>query len=118
MLGVVVQQSAGKRDDRADAVIGEAVVDAAVLAAGRDESAPAQTREMVGDVRLRLTEQPDELADRALLRGDQLDHPQARAIAEDAEVLRQQIGLGGSVWKTKRRVGTCDVHAPNDITDS
>ena len=41
VLGVVVQQRAAELDDGGHAFVGEAIVDCAVLAAGRDEPAPA-----------------------------------------------------------------------------
>jgi hypothetical protein len=54
--------------------------------------APAQAREVVGDLRLRLAGELDELADRALAVGKQLENPQSRPIAETEEVLRDDIG--------------------------
>ena len=66
MLGVVVEQRVGEVEHRDDARVGDPVVDGAVLAAGLDEAAPAQTGEMVGDLRLRLAEPLDQLTDREL----------------------------------------------------
>src|SRR3954447_7662632 len=61
VVGVVLQEAAGKLEQRGDAGIGERVVDAAVLAAGHDEAAPAQAGEVVGDFRLRLSGRGDDL---------------------------------------------------------
>ena len=116
MLFVVVQQRAAELDHLEDARIGEAVVDGAVLSAGLDEAAPTQAGEVVGDLRLGLIEQGDELADRALLLGDELKYAQPRAVAEHAEVLGEQVGLDGLGGEPEWGVGHRGVHDDDDIT--
>ena len=78
MLGVVAQQRACEREDLPDALIGEPVVDRAVLTGGRHETAPAQTRELIRHVGLAGLERFHELADRALPLAKQLEDPQPR----------------------------------------
>jgi cytochrome c biogenesis protein CcdA len=68
-----------------------------------DESAPAQTGEVVGDLQLRLAEALDQLADRQLaFRLQQLEDPKPDRVAESAEVLRDEIDRGGSGRKAER----------------
>jgi hypothetical protein len=70
-----------------------------VLSPRFDEAAPAQTGEMVRDLRLRLTEPLDQRADRELaLVAQKLEDPHPGRVAQSAEVLGNQIAAG-------RRVG-------------
>jgi len=96
---VVRQQRSAERDDFRDPIVGDPVVDAAVLAAGLDEPAPAQTGEMIRDLRLRHTHPLDDLPDRELTRAEHLvEHGQAVRVAERPEVLRDQVRRGRGRW--------------------
>src|SRR5439155_21292743 len=69
-----------------------------------DEAAPAQTGEMVRDLRLRYPQPLHELTNRQLpLVAQQLEDPQARRLAKPAEVLRDQIRLDRRLRQAKRR---------------
>ncbi len=63
MLLVVLEEGVREAEHVDDALVGDPVVDGALLAAGSDEAAPAQTGEMVRDLRLRESEACDEVAD-------------------------------------------------------
>jgi hypothetical protein len=56
-------------------LVGDAVVDRAVLAATVDEAAPAQAGEVARDLRLRLADQLNELADRPLACRKRFENP-------------------------------------------
>ena len=66
MFLVVLEQLVREVEDRDHSLVGDPVVDGAVLPAGVDESAPAKTGEVVGHLRLCDPEPGDELADRQL----------------------------------------------------
>ena len=52
MLGVVVQQSLREREHPQHALVGDPVVDGAVLTPCLDEAAPTKTSQMIRDLRL------------------------------------------------------------------
>ena len=109
MLLVVLEQRVREIEDPDHPLVGDPVVDGAVLPARVDKPAPAQTGEMVGDLRLCDPEPLDELADRqfALLL-QQLEDVQPRRIAEAAEVLRDEIAPGRGLRETEGRgLGNC-----------
>src|SRR5215218_4115356 len=62
LVDMVVQQPLGQVQRRGDPLVGRAVVDDPVLAAGGDEPAPAQAGQVVGDRGLRLAELAGHLA--------------------------------------------------------
>jgi len=111
MISVGVQQRTAELNDCADALVRQAVVDGAVLAACGHEAAPAQAGEMVRDLRLRLAELLGELSDRALSLGHELEDAQPGAVPEHAEVLRQQVGLDGRDGQPERRISKRSLHA-------
>jgi hypothetical protein len=75
-----------------------------VLAAGLDEAAPAKAGEVVGDLRLGDPEAVDELADRELaLLAEELEDAKAGRVAQAAEVLGDEIGLGRGGGQSKGR---------------
>jgi len=103
VLGVVVQKRLCKVEHLDDALVGDPVVDGAMLAAGLDEAAPAQTGEMVGDLRLWLAEPLHQLTDRELtLVAQQLENAHSGRIAEPAEVLRDQVAAHRRCGKAER----------------
>src|SRR5687767_14627178 len=63
VVGVLLEQRAGELEHLDDAHIRDLVVDAAMLAAADHEAAPAQARQMIRDLRLRLPGRRDQLAD-------------------------------------------------------
>jgi hypothetical protein len=63
---VVLEQRVRELEHRDHPLVGDPVVDGAVFPARVDETAPAKTGEMVGDLRLRDPEPRDELSDREL----------------------------------------------------
>jgi hypothetical protein len=112
VLGVVVEQRVRKIEDLDDALVGDPVVNGAVLAAGLDEAAPAQTGEMGGDLRLRQSEPLDQLADRELnLVAEQLENAHSGRIAEPAEVLGDKIAAHGRFGKADG-ASTTDTESP------
>ena len=103
MVGVVVEQRLRKLEHLDHALVGDPVVDGAVLAAGLDEAAPAQAGEMVGDLRLRLPQPLDQGADRQLaFVAQQLEDADAGRVAEPTEVLRDQVAARGRLGQTER----------------
>ena len=103
MVGVVVEQRVPEVEHLHDALVGDPVVDRAVLAPCRDEAAPAQPGEVVRDLRLRLAEPVNELADRQLaLVAQQFEDANAGRVAQPAEVLRDQVAAGGRCGQTER----------------
>ncbi len=108
MLGVVLEHGACQVEHLDDAAVGDPVVDDPVLPAGGDEAAPAQTREMVGDLRLGEPEAVGKLADRELvLLAQQLEDAKPSRVAEAPEVLRDEVvpdrGFGESEWSKLRQ---------------
>ena len=96
MLCVVVQQRVRQVDHPHDSLVGDPVVDDAMLAPCLDEAAPAQAGEMVRHLRLRRPEPIDQLSHRQLaLVAQQLEDANARGVAEPAEVLRDQVAAYG-----------------------
>ena len=117
MLGVVVQQRPAELDDGRDALVGQPVIDAPVLAPGHHEAAPTQAGEVVRDLRLGLIEELDELADPPLAFRNELQDPEPGAIAEDAEVLGEQIAFSESGREPEGGVRKWGFH-PVDDTES
>ena len=90
-------QGVGQVDHVRHPLVSEPVEDPLAPTLGADEAAPAQRREVVGDLGLRLLERRHQLAHGALLVAQQRQDSQPGGIAEAAEVLRQQVHV--------RRVG-------------
>jgi len=105
MLGVAFEQFVREPDDRRDAPVCNAVVDDPVLAPRLDEAAPAETGEMVRDLRLAGSEQPDELADRVLALEEELEDPKPGGVTEGAKVLREDLRprrlVGETEWSVR-----------------
>ena len=88
MVLVFPEEFARERDELRHSLIGDSVVDRAVLAASFDEAAPAQAGEMVGNVRLSDAEPLDEPVHGELtVVGQGRQDPQSDRIGEYAEVL-------------------------------
>ena len=104
MFLVVFEQRVCQLEHCDHPLVGDPVVDGAVLAVRVDEAAPAKTGEVVGHLRLCDPEPLDELADGQLaLLLEQLEDAQSRRIAETAEVLGDEIGPGRGVGKSEGR---------------
>lgn len=108
MLRVVLEQRTCQVEHLDDALVGDPVVDDPVLPAGGDEAAPAQTSEVVGDLRLGEPEALHEAPDRELtLLAQQLEDSKPGRVAEAPEVLRNEVGpgrgLGKSEWSKLRQ---------------
>jgi len=117
VLGVVREQRSTQAEQLGHAVVGDAVVDVGVAALARHESAPAQARQMVGDLRLGLPEALHEVADRQLaVLVEQLQHAHPRGIRQDREVLGDEVGLGGDVRQHEWHVERGARHAGDRIT--
>ena len=68
-----------------------------------DETAPAQTGEVVRNLRLRLAEPLHQLSDRQLaLVAQELEDPHACQVAQAAEILRDEIAANGRLGETER----------------
>jgi alkylmercury lyase len=91
VVGVVLQERVGEIEHLEDALVGDAVVDRAVLAARVDEAAPAQAGEMRRDLRLGGGDELDQLPDGALAVSERLENPNASRVAEAAEVLGDDV---------------------------
>ena len=112
MIDVVSEQRLGQLQHRPHPPIGYPVVDGAPLAARFDKAAPAQTRQMVGNLRLRQPESLDQLADCQLtLSLKQFKDPKPYRIAQAPEVLRNQIGWHRRRWQPERRRTQGRAHA-------
>src|SRR5438067_7586130 len=93
----------GKVEHLDAAFVGDPVVDGAMLAPRLDEAAPAQTGEVVRDLRLRLAQPLDQLPHRQLsLVAQQLQNLHPRLVAETAEVLGDQVAAGRRFGQTER----------------
>src|SRR2546425_4727286 len=93
----------GKVEHLDDALVGDPVVDRAMLAPRLDEAAPTQTGEVVRDLRLRLAQPLDQLPHRQLsLVAQQLQNLHPRLVAETAEVLGDQVAAGRRLGQTER----------------
>lgn len=100
MLGVVREQRTCQVEHLSDALVGDPVVDDSVLPAGGDKAAPAQTGEVVGDLRLGEPEALHETPDRELaLLAQQLEDAKPGRVAKAPEVLRNEVGLGRCLGK-------------------
>jgi acyl-CoA reductase-like NAD-dependent aldehyde dehydrogenase len=96
VLGVC-EQRLREIEQLRDALVRDAVVDDAMLAPRLHKTAPAQAGEMIRDLRLRLPEARDELADRQLtLVAQQLEDAHPGRVAEAAEVLRDEVAVSRS----------------------
>jgi len=73
VLGVVREQRVREFEHFQHALVGDAVVDRAEVAARFDEAAPAQAGEVRGNLRLRRGDELDELADGALAVSERLE---------------------------------------------
>jgi hypothetical protein len=91
-LGVVGYQLLGDPQQGADAIVGQAVVDPAALAAGGDVAAVAQARQVVGNPPLRAARQLDKLRDALLAREEQLENQDPRRLVQAAKETRQHRG--------------------------
>jgi hypothetical protein len=103
MLRVISQQRAAKPEQFHDPRIRHAVANSAPLALRIDKPAPAQTRKMVGNLRLCLLDRNDKLAHRhltSLLK--ELKNANASRVAQPTKVLGYEIGLGRLIRKDKR----------------
>src|SRR5581483_9246583 len=108
VLLVLLEQAAGEGDDPRDTPVGDPVVDRAMVAARRDEAAPAKAREVVRNVGLGNCKTFDQLPDRELVLGlQQLDDPEPGRMGEDAEVLGEELGPGRRVRNVERRFCEC-----------
>lgn len=104
MFLVVLEQGVRELEDPDHAFVGDPVVDGAVLLACLDEAAPAQAGEVIGHLGLRDPEPFDELTDRELaVLLQQIQDPQPRRVAQAAEVLGDEVGLGRGLGKTEGR---------------
>jgi hypothetical protein len=93
VLGVVGKERVPEAERRLDPWIGDPVVVRAALPASLDETAPAETGEVVGDSRLRQAERLTEFSDAQLhVVAQELEDAEPARIAEAAKVLRQQVG--------------------------
>ena len=103
MFRVVGEYCSTEFDHLYDAFIGNAVVDAPLLAACHDESTPPQAREMTRNLRLWLSQPFDDLADGELpFVGQGFQDPQTCRVSETAEVLRDEVGLRRRLWQPER----------------
>ena len=103
VLCVVVQQRVREADHPHDSLVGDPVVDDAMLAPRVDEAAPAQAGEMVRHLRLRHAEPLDQFSHRQLaLVAQQLEDANAGEVAEAAEVLRDQVASDRCFRKAER----------------
>jgi hypothetical protein len=95
VLGVAGQQRSGQPHEVKHALVGDAVEDLGVAAFALDEATPAQAREVVGDLRLRLAQVLDELADGQLaVLVEHFQYAHARGVGQHREVLGEEVGLG------------------------
>lgn len=93
MLDVVGQERVAEPKQLLDAFIRDRIEDDPVLASRPDETAPAQTGEMIGDVRLTEPGPLDQLADPKLtFLLQQLEDSEAIRVSERPEILRDEIG--------------------------
>jgi hypothetical protein len=93
MLNVVGQERVTEPKKLLNAFVRDRVEDDPVLASRRNETAPAQTGEMIGDVRLTEPGPLDQLADPKLtFLLQQLEDSEAIRVPEGAEILRDEIG--------------------------
>jgi hypothetical protein len=105
VLLVSLEQLARQLDQPHHPRVRDPVVDGSVFAPSLHEPAPAQACQMVGDVRLCELQPTGELADRHLaLLGEEIEDAQPRAVREDAEVLGEELLLGGGIREAKRGV--------------
>lgn len=107
MLLVVLEQRVRELDDLRYPLVGDPVVDGAMVAAALDEAAPTKTGEVIGHLRLCEPEPRDELTDGELaLLLEQLEDAQPGRVAEATEVLGDEVcprrGLGKSEWRELR----------------
>src|SRR5215212_704466 len=109
VLRIVLEQFTREPEQLDDPRVGDRVVDVAMLAPGSDEPAPAQTRKMVRDLRLRLAGGGDQLAHGPLRLRHEPQDPQADRVAEGPEVLRQDVHgrrrsrqVEGDRWRRRR----------------
>ena len=106
MVGVVVQQPLGQVEHRGDPGVGQLVVDDPVLAAGGDEPAPAQAGQVVGDLGLGLAEPAGQVTGGQFSLGlEQPEDAQAGWVAQGAEVLGDQVGVGIAVSELASKPG-------------
>jgi len=92
MLAVVTEQRPSQLEEVIDAVVGDPVVDRSVLPARGDKSAPAQTGQVIRDLRLRRAYQRNQFADGRLPTNTQLvEDAKARGVAERAEVFGHEV---------------------------
>src|SRR6266851_209662 len=98
-LGDRGHRSQGPIQNAVKAVQDEPVNDLLASALGLHESAVPKTRQMRGHSRLRLLDCSDQLADRALMVLKELEDPEPRRIAQDAE----ETGGGGSIGRSQNR---------------
>lgn len=116
MLGVVSQQRASEREEPSNALIGDAVTNGPTLAMTVYEPAPPQTREVIGDLRLRLPHRGHQLTHRELTAGlKQLQDAHSRRIPQPTEVLRDKVSLGRGVRQNKR--GSGDLGHPTKVSE-
>jgi len=112
VLSVVLQDLPREHDEVGDSLVSHPVAHSAVLAAGHDEPAPAQTRQVIRDARLRETEVRHQLTHRVLAAREQLKDAKAGGVSESAEVLGERFVLGHGVREPPERgwQGCGDVH--------
>lgn len=103
MLGIVCEQATSERQHLGHPVIGDAVVDSAVLTPGEHEAAPTQAGKVFGDFRLRKPESVGQLADRKFLLFKLSNQTKTRRVAERPEVLGYQIERGRLLSDPERR---------------
>jgi hypothetical protein len=103
VLGVVLEQRVREAEHLEHPLVGDPVVDGAVLATAVDEAAPAQAGEVARNLRLRGADPLDQLADRALALGERLKYPQPGGVAEAAEVLGDDVDLDRLLGELERR---------------
>jgi hypothetical protein len=103
MVRVISQQRAPKLKQLRHPLISQAVAHHTPVTLRIDKPAPAQTRKMVGNLRLSLVDRGDELAHRHLTTFlEQAENPNASCVTEPAEVLRNKIRLGRLLGENKR----------------
>ena len=116
MLSVVCEQRRSQLEHRPHPLVRDPVIDGATVTAGRDETAPAQARKMVRDLRLRQSKPANELTDAQLtFAAKQFEDPQPDRVTQPAEVLRDQIARQRHRGKPERGRAKRSTHAGSYI---
>src|SRR2546426_12108529 len=104
VLLVVLEQRVRELEHLQHTLVCDPIEDDPMLPPRLDEATPAQTGEMVRDLRLWHPQPLHQLADREFpLVAQQLEDPQSRRLAQPPEVLRDQIRLDRRLRQPERR---------------